>query len=268
MENKEIVFLVGSLIKPMEGKFRSVYNVKIQHRSYQTPRERAQQTIFGLNSIFCKYPNAKVILLEASLDITDEYIDDACHKGGIYNYLKEKNIEIVKMTDVNRDICVKINTHENKSYCEALLFDTFLNNFEDKIKSYDYIVKLSGRYSLTDNCNIDSLTTTDKIYFKEKRFWDHLDKHKVWTPDEIRLDGQAAWEMYWTPCFLFVFGNKRIDELKEFFKFILSVTDTTNISTEDLIHYWTLSPKEKHNIEHLDWKALAYTGTDGSLWHM
>ena len=58
MENKEIVFLVGSLIKPIEGKFRSIYNVKIQHRSYQTPRERAQQTIFGLNSIFCKYPNA------------------------------------------------------------------------------------------------------------------------------------------------------------------------------------------------------------------
>jgi hypothetical protein len=268
MKNKEIVFLVGSIIRPMDGKFRSIYNVKTQHRSHQTPRERAEQTIFGLNSIFCKYPNAKIILLEASLDITDKDIDEACHKGGTYNYLKENNVEVVKMTDINRDICVKINTHENKSYCEALLFNTFLDNCEDKIKDYNYIVKLSGRYSLTSNCNIDSLLGTDKIYFKEERFWDHLDKTKVWTPDEILLDGQSSWEMYWTPCFLFIFGNERLSELKEFFKFILQVTDTTNISTEDLIYYWMKSPKEKHNVKHLDWKALAYTGTDGSLWYM
>tara|TARA_R110000765_G_scaffold209499_1_gene314677 strand:+ start:205 stop:1005 length:801 start_codon:yes stop_codon:yes gene_type:complete len=265
MKDKEIVFLVGSLIKPMSGKFRTVFDVKVQHRSHQTPRERAEQTIFGLNSIFCKYPNAKVILLEASLDITDNDISKACHSGGQFNYLQEKNIEIIKMTDVNRDICKKINTHENKSYCEALLFDTFLTNFPDKINDYDYVVKLSGRYSLTDNCNIDSLKGTGNIYFKEYKFWDHLDKTKIWAPDQIRLPNQETWEMYWTPCFLFVFGKERIPELKEFFKFIMSVTDEGNVSTEDAIEYWVKS-NNKESIK-LDWRALAYTGTDGTFWH-
>ena len=266
-ENKKIIFLVGSLLQPKNGKFRSVFGVKVQHRSFQTSHERAQQTILGLNSIYCKYPNAKVILIEASLDITDEEINNACHPGGQYNYLKEKNIEIIKMTDVNRDICEKINTHENKSYCEALLFDTFLNNFEDKVKDYNYIVKLSGRYSLTDNCNFNDLIGIDKIYFKQKSFWNHLDKNHTWTPEEIRLSNQEPWEMYWTPCFLFIFGKERLNEFKEFFKFILKVTDKTNVSTEDAIYYWT-QEKEIHNVEILDWKALAYTGTDGRLWHL
>ena len=71
--------------------------------------------------------------------------------------------------------------------------------------------------------------------------------------------------MYWTPCFLFVFGKERIPELKEFFKFIMSVTDEGNVSTEDAIEYWVKS-NNKESIK-LDWRALAYTGTDGTFWH-
>jgi hypothetical protein len=264
--NDEIVFLVGSLIRPMNGRFRSIYDTHIPHRSYQSPGERGHHTIFGLNSIFCKYPNAKVFLIEGSLDLTDDEIDQYCQPGGQYNYFSNKNIEIVKISDIDREACKIINTHENKSFCEALLFDTFLNNYKENLSKYDYVVKMSGRYSLTPNCNLDVLSGKDKIYFKEKAFWNHLDKNKVWTPKEIRLPNQEPWEMHWTPCFLFAFGKERIEELQEFFKFIMNVTDKTNISTEDAIYYWT-QHNNINNVEELKWAALAYTGTDGTLWN-
>jgi len=264
MEDKEIVFLVGSVIKPIPGEFAMQFG-NTQNRSAQTPSERAQQTILSLNSIFCKYPNAKVFLLEGSLDLSLTELKELCEPSCNSNssYFSRHNIEIIQISEVDNDVCKKINTHQNKSYCEALLFNTFLERFEDKIKDYDYIVKLSGRYSLTPNCNINTLSGTNKIYFKNYNFYDYVDR--IVCHESICLPEQNQCTLYWTPCFMFIFGNEKIDDLKLFFKFLVSVTEETKVSTEDTIQYWL----KTQNIinEPLSWAALAYTGTYGAFWY-
>tara|TARA_R110002050_G_scaffold219651_2_gene355518 strand:+ start:1186 stop:1968 length:783 start_codon:yes stop_codon:yes gene_type:complete len=259
MNNKEIAFLVGSVMNPSIGTFTTHEG----HRSHQSREERARQTVLSLNSIFCNHPNAKVFLIDSSLDLTDQQVQEWCHPGGIYNFLQNHNIEIIKLCDIDRDVCIKINTHINKSYCEALIYDKFLEHYESKLADYDHIIKISGRYSLTHNCK-DILINKNQVSFKSFIEFPNPNKF-AWVNPVIKMDHQELWEMKWTPSFLFIFGGEMISELKNFFKFTIEVTENSSINIEDAIQYWLW--KNKINNIPLDWKALAYTGRDSTLWY-
>ena len=112
-----LCFLVGSVIKVSDKKFSYMKN-----RSSQSTEERARQTVAALNSIFLKYPSAKVYLIEGSLGLDMQTLKHT----GILEFCKTYNVEIVLLSSVDYNTCLELNKHENKSYCEASVSYTHL----------------------------------------------------------------------------------------------------------------------------------------------
>ena len=248
------VFIIGSVLISNSGKFDYTEN-----RSYFSDRERHSHTTFAINSIYAIYPNSKVYVVDASLDT--EAAGELLFQ---YEHLwKAKDLECIRLAEVDAQKTVILNTHENKSYCEALLYSTFLKHYKDELKNYDYIVKLSGRYNLTENCGTDLINKSD-VYFK--KIWDAPNPDKEhWAYKDLMMPGQEPWEMNWTPSFCFAFGINRLEEFVDFWNFVLENTKENDRSCERLIQYWLwknkLTPKE------LSWKILAFTGDNGRLWY-
>lgn len=120
---------------------------------------RLNQTLETIESIKEKMPNARIFLHEKS-DLENNYI----------SILKSK---------VDRLYCHHSSIDKNlfKSIPEAMLLHKIFSN--KKLKEYDFIFKISGRYKLNDNFHPYYLlkSNRDKIIAK-RRMWPHLAPHK------------------------------------------------------------------------------------------
>jgi hypothetical protein len=258
-----LCFLVGSVIKVSDVKFSYM-----DSRSNQSTEERARQTVTALNSIFLKHPNAKVYLIEGSLGLDMETLK----RTGILEFCKYHNVEIVLLSSIDYATCVELNKHANKSYCEAILYKCFLDKFKSKLKEYDYVIKLSGRYSLTKNCKRATLKDTNAVYLKKIQNFKN-EKKEPWAHLDILIPNQPLHDLMWTASFLLIFGKKRLDDFDSLLNTIIKLTIDNNAckdswfnekSTEEILQYWSW----KNNINHktIDWQILAYKGKDSGFW--
>jgi len=248
------VFIIGSVVSPSKGRFDYM-----DTRSTQTGKERMVETLLAINSVYLLYPNAKVYLVDGSLK--ESSVD--LHLATIKNIWGYKDLECIRIENLNKDAAKVINTHHNKSHCEAVLYSTFLNHYSHKLKEYDFVTKLSGRYNLSDNCG-SGLNDKDGVYFK--RIWDYDNPYDtILAYPDMMLPGQTEYEMNWTASFCFSFGINRLNDFIEFWEYIKDNTQNTSKSTERIIRYWLW--KNEIVSTDLDWKILAFRGDGGGIWH-
>lgn len=137
----KIAFIVGSFITPYEGGARSAFNVK----------ERILQTHETLRSIREKCPSAKIYFIEGSdTDLSDCKFD--------YDEL------LVSTKDFEAR---KLIYSSAKSPGECVMMIYAANNIQN-LEDYDLIFKISGRYVLTDDFNVNNFS------LEKFSFYDHL----------------------------------------------------------------------------------------------
>lgn len=139
--------LITSVIKPCTNAF-----INTDIRSIFTHEERFEQTKKTIASVRKKIPDAKIFIIECS-DIEKE----------IEVYLKQHTDYFLNVYDI--EIARQNTCDRSKSLGEgtltALALDYILNNIE-----FDTLIKLSGRYWLSDVYTNSSSTTTIKYILK------------------------------------------------------------------------------------------------------
>jgi hypothetical protein len=143
-KNNKYTFIITSVIY-FKNKPLSYSN----SRSIYSPQERINQTILTINSIKKKIPEAKIIFLEGGL--SSKISNDLISKIDRYIYMG--NIKIVRW----------LIDSKFKSCGEAIML--LLIKF-DILKDSEFILKISGRYFLNDNFNIEiwNKNFTCKVY--------------------------------------------------------------------------------------------------------
>jgi hypothetical protein len=135
--SEDVTFLVTSVIFPKQKEL-SYATV----RSVYSPEERAQQTLYTINSIKEKVPEAKIVLIEAGLQ--EQLPFQLSDKADKYIYLGN-NFFVRHACD-----------SRFKSLGEAVMLLTSLKKIP-----YNPVLffKISGRYFLDENFNIGSWQT-------------------------------------------------------------------------------------------------------------
>lgn len=139
-----IAFIITSVINTIATEL--TYGV----RSYYSMNDRFNQTLQTINSIKYYVPTADIYLIEGSnIPHKMEFILESLVK----NY---SNIHI--NSELRKGIESKL-----KGYGESNQIYYAINKYD--MSKYDYIFKISGRYYLSDNFNLDNLIGYNNIVF-------------------------------------------------------------------------------------------------------
>ena len=138
----KVAFIVGSFITPYQGGSGSAYSIK----------ERINQTHETLKSIRERCPEAKIYFVEGSeTDISECGFD--------YD-------ELIRPT--NDFEAKKLIYSLPKSPGECIMMIYTANNIN--LEEYDLVLKISGRYTLTDDFGLDNFSQ-DKFTFYDHVQW-------------------------------------------------------------------------------------------------
>ena len=134
-QQSSFCFLITSVIYPKPGK-QLQYNAP---RSVFSPEDRAKQTLQTVESIYAKVPGAKVVLIESGLQENLPY--DLPNKVDQYIYVGNK-----KLVRLSCD-------SKQKSLGEIMMIYYALKKLKFRADLY---FKMSGRYFLNDEFNLDN----------------------------------------------------------------------------------------------------------------
>lgn len=137
------LFLVSSAINAKHGIY--------------TPRERFNQTLATCESIKMRCPNANIIMIDGGIkrvsdvqkEKLDEYVNDIFHFGDhpvVKEIQQSNNHDIVK------------NMIEIFMFMNIFRDDLRSPEFSEYLSEYSRIFKMSGRYTLNENFNIEKHT--------------------------------------------------------------------------------------------------------------
>jgi len=145
-EAPKVLFIIGSTIVTDNTKPLSYSNV----RSIFSAEERFKQTLYSIESIKTRLPNAYVMIADNSETFPDTYMD----------MLK------TKANHVYRCYSPETTSSIYKAKGEAGCLLSALEEVKRLKLSYDYMFKLSGRYYLTDRFDLNNyLNGQDKVGF-------------------------------------------------------------------------------------------------------
>ena len=133
MSQYKIIFIVTSCIN-VDSSPLSYFHT----RSVFSPEERLQQTIITLQKLREKIPHATLILANNNY-LTDE------QKNTLIKYCDSIN-------NIDDDI---VKTHPNKSFSECVSLLNTCQYILDSQIEFDYVFKMSGRYYLMDEFDIN-----------------------------------------------------------------------------------------------------------------
>jgi hypothetical protein len=136
--------LITSIIKPPMLPLSY-----ISTRSVYTFQERFEQTKLTIQSVKNKIPNCKIFLVECS-NLTDD-----------------ENTYFLE----NVDLFLNLNNHElssnmhsaSKSLCEGTMTICAINYLISNNINYDNLIKISGRYYLSESFNINNFNNNDIV---------------------------------------------------------------------------------------------------------
>ena len=166
-------------------------------RSAFSSEERFRQTQQTINSINLVMPDCHIYLL----DISENYIE---YKDRL-SYVP--NLTFVGLEGIDPDSAQLCRTHKSKGLCEATSTVKFLDHYIEELKEYDYVVKFSGRYFLTQ---------FDKSIFTEENkdnFLIHTLYNWPWKdhwgyPESMKRNN----ELFWMFTCIYGFGKNRLEE--------------------------------------------------------
>lgn len=244
------IAIVGSSIQPREGRF--TYS---KSRSFFNTEERFRQTIFTVNSIRNCLPHAKIIVLDSSDDYKDNFI----------NFGAFPNVDYIPIKELSYDVFEAVNTHLNKSYCESLLFNSFYRNMKKELLNYDYIIKVSGRYFLSEfNDSLFTEENVDKIFFKKPlRFiWQDHWNYSFVDRRNIQNDNM----LYQYCSVLYAFGSQNLEKMIDINEAMVQFADRKEMigyDIETLAYYFTRPYQDK--VIETDWKVAGWDGVSGQF---
>lgn len=220
-------------------------------RTAFSSEERFRQTQFTINSISLLFPDAKIYILDIS--------ENAYQYQERLNYVK--NLTFLPLENINKISAHICRTHQSKGYCEGLSTKEFLNVCFDELKNYDYLVKISGRYFLTEFDK--SLLTLENKNSYLVPFTRQFNWNPQWGyPAELNINGKLGWAF---TC-LYSVGIDLLDEFKQNFEnvtqYFIDNPDIAKIMDYECIFYDKIL-KGKNNILNPNWHVAGWSGAEG-----
>jgi hypothetical protein len=244
------LIIVGSIIQTRK-------NAPLTYSPTRTAfsdEERLRHTVYSISALRDRHPDTDIVLVDAS--------DDPKDYRQIFAFL---NVVYVWLQDISTETANIVRTHPNKSVCEVLLLNTYIKANKAKIKTYDYIIKGTGRYSLMNFDN--SLFTpenTDKIFFKKPFEYEWNDAWRYSFVDKRSEQGDNKLRQYCTV--VFGFGIEHLDKFIDMFDVIgdlLQNDAMKHYDIETLMYYFTRFFTDK--IIETDWRVLGWDGVTNRL---
>jgi hypothetical protein len=203
-----IAFIITSVINTIST------NLTYGKRSYYSMNERFQQTLHTIHSIKQNVPESTIYLVEGSKITNDmEFIIES---------LVDYYINVKDITYIKNGIESKL-----KGYGEAVQIEYLISNYN--FKEYDYVFKISGRYYLNNNFNLEYLLNFNSILFC---------KGKSKNPPIVST-------------VLYMIPNSYIDEITDLYIKIGKLYENYNIHLlrggKNILHYERIIPQMLHN---------------------
>tara|TARA_Y100000361_G_scaffold50949_1_gene44460 strand:+ start:1098 stop:1868 length:771 start_codon:yes stop_codon:yes gene_type:complete len=164
ISDKKVCFLVSSAIST----------------DYGEEIERGLETINTVNSINAQFPNSVIILIESGKGQFASYFVNHFPKNvRIIQFWDDPNIEILrKQAKEYGENMVKEHTFGSNTKAQPLLELCYIKSATESytfrhvfdrlnFQEFDYVFKLSGRYSLSSAFNMDKWYHKNKIVFRE-----------------------------------------------------------------------------------------------------
>ncbi len=246
------LFILGSTIHPrMDKDFTYSRGV----RSHFKVEERLRMTISSVISIKNNFPDADIVVVDASVDST----------GNNEQYFPMLGAEFVSLTDIDPEATEFINSYDQKSSCECKLLYTYMSHAREKLLSYDYIIKGTGRYHVLGMTEKDfSEENKDKILFKKPNIFEWTDAWQYDFIDRRHVWGDNLLRQYCTV--IYAFGVKHLDRFLDIYKageHLLKHPKMRHYDIESLSYYLTRPYAD--DIVETDWRVCGWDGVGGNL---
>lgn len=201
-------------------------------RSVFSTGERYRQTLVTVNTLKCLEPNATVYVLDSSVNWQGykslfELLFRDCH------YVPMK--ELCHPNDY-----VTIRSHPNKSLGESITLRDFLYAYEEPLRQYDYLFKMSGRYVLNDgyDSSLFDETRRNQIFFKTPLVYEWQDKWSGMKTDVRQEEGHNHFKQY---CSVFYgYGREHLETFKSLYAGMVGILRHPSMlgyDVETLLYY-------------------------------
>ena len=223
-------------------------------RTTYTPRERFAHTIFTLvnASHVVKPHNGDIILADASR--TGKYIED------IKKLNIAPNIHYMYMSELSNIVPY----HPHKSVGEALILKMLYRYNKRFLEQYDFIIKLSGRYQIGNQLNLDTfIPERDKLYFKDAFYFEGKWGTKLPKFCIIKINDKEIVPMYGSV--IYGFHSSRLNWMTDTMgKVIEYLSKPENIGGDMETMLYFLTRPIKNDILSVDWKIWGLAGVKDS----
>ena len=245
------LFLVTSCIN-VDNRYPLTYS---DRRSFFDASERLRQTIFTVNSIISRTPDADIWLIDTS----ENWPEYAVFFQGY------PQVKFLPFRQEFPDVYEQVTQHPNKSLCECLLLSSVMLKMYREMAAFDYVFKLTARYFINDSFDLSVLENTpDKIFYKRPLGyeWDH-----GWNYDIVdRRAEQGNNLLYQYSTVLHAWGRRYQLYYRDQFTAMaamLSQPSMSHFNTESLNYFFT-RPYADDIIE-TDWQITGWDGTNGNF---
>lgn len=228
-------------------------------RSYFNNEDRLRHTIFTISSLDHIIDDDTIIFLLDASDNSEKY-------ANLFRY--QRNLKYVDVAKEFPNVFEKIRTHPHKSHCEMILQESFLKKYENVLKEFDFIFKVSGRYFFDHHFNLNHCLEehTDKIFFKKHLEYDWNNNWGYNGGPADRRDIQQDNKLRQYSTVAYCWGREKYDQMLDIFRVIGDLTDNKNYmhyDVETLIYAFTRHYES--DIIETNWVVYGWTGVNGNF---
>lgn len=222
----------------------------IPSRSAFSSAERFRQTQFTIANIRSLFPAAHLFLFEIGREV-DQIRKDLRHVS---------NLTIISAEELDPAITELCRTNRSKGTCETAATLLFLKHYINKLKEYDYVVKMSGRYFFTKiDAGFLNQENINRYVCKQIHSWEWKPE---WNYPELLKKNE---KLFWTPSQSYAVGTGRLDEfhqsLATMYEYYLNNPELAKIlDFECLLYHYVLQNKPYVEVP---WITGGWGGQDG-----
>lgn len=225
-------------------------------RSGIPPYERFRQTIYTIKIVHTVDPTAKLYIVDATLNYQ--------RYEGLFSHFPY--VEYYPINKYDENVARLANRHPCKAHCELAITKSFVESrFQELKNNYDFIMKLSGRYS-----PIYQISELEKYKFlmSKSRSWGEI-QYLINGNEELKildLRDQGESELKYYSSAFYGFDSSLLDYfLNDLVVKMFDITrDTWGVSYEMLLYYF-LNKTRNNNIKETNWKVIGHSGI-GNVW--
>ena len=226
-------------------------------RSFFSTEDRIRQTAFTLAALDIISDSDTTLFLVDTSPNAQVYAD-------FFGY--QENLKVVNVKDEFPEIYETVTTHRNKSHCETLIMNSFLNKYKDVLSEYDFFFKLSGRYFFDKQFDPNILTAENRnnIFFKPPLKFDWNDGWPYEMVDRRAIQGDN--KLYQYCSVLYGWGRGYHDQMVDILRVIETFTGHPNgihYDVETLLYYFTR--QYENDIIETKWIVYGWDGVGGNF---